>query len=170
MAKGKKTKQPEVSKKNLQKKKAQQIEDQTFGLKNKNKSRVVQKKVQGIEKAVTNGDKRQKAMDEQRARNKQDSKMRKKAMDDERNALFGEALMAIKGKKSGQVSNSGKQEAKGRDADEDDKKPGQSRAMKMYVMLCYAYMLCYLLLLCNYVLLLLADVYKAAWTVRRASK
>jgi hypothetical protein len=27
-----------------------------------------------------------------------------------------------------------------------------------------------LLLLCNYVLLLLADVYKAAWTVRRASK
>lgn len=137
MAKGKKTKQQDASKKNLQKKKAKIIEDQTFGLKNKNKSKVVQRKITGIEKSVVNGgDKRSKAMEEQRSRLKQENKVRKKAMEDERNALFGEALLAIKGKKGGQMSNAGKQEAKGRDADEDSKKPAQSRAMKMWVLHC----------------------------------
>lgn len=132
MAKGKKTKQPDVSKKNVQKKKAQSIEDQTFGLKNKKNSKVVQRKVTAIEKSVVNGgDRRQNSIDAQRARQKQDNKLRKKAVEDERNALFGEALMAIKGKKAGQMSNAGKLEAKGRDADEDTKKSGTSRAMKM---------------------------------------
>ena len=119
------------SKKALQKKKTAAIEDLTFGLKNKNKSKVVQKFVQAVEKSVNNtGDKRQRQLEEQRAKAKAEQKLRKKAMEEERNALFGEALLAIKSK--GTTSQKeGKLEAKGRDAEEDLKKPAQSRAMKM---------------------------------------
>jgi hypothetical protein len=121
----------EPSKKALQKKKAATIEDQTFGLKNKNKSKVVQRYVQAVEKSVINGgDRRQRQLEEQRARAKEEQKLRKKAVEEERNALFGEALLAIKTKNT-TSQKEGKLEAKGRDADEDSKKPAQSRAMKM---------------------------------------
>jgi hypothetical protein len=121
----------EPSKKALQKKKTATIEDQTFGLKNKNKSKVVQRYVQAVEKSVLNGgDRRQRQMEEQRAKAKAQQKLMKKALEDERNALFGEALLAIKGKNT-TSRKEGKVEAKGRDADEDAKKPAQSRAMKM---------------------------------------
>jgi hypothetical protein len=51
-------------------------------------------------------------------------------MEDERNALFGEALLAVQ-KKGSTNQKDGKVEAKGRDADDDDKKGSTSRAMKM---------------------------------------
>ena len=68
--------------------------------------------------------------EEQRKKAKADAKARKKAMEDERNALFGEALLAVQ--KKGKINKKdGKVEAKGRDADDDTKKSGTSRAMKM---------------------------------------
>eukprot|EP01098_Paradermamoeba_levis_P005267 TRINITY_DN2233_c0_g2_i1.p1 TRINITY_DN2233_c0_g2~~TRINITY_DN2233_c0_g2_i1.p1 ORF type:complete len:370 (-),score=161.94 TRINITY_DN2233_c0_g2_i1:42-1151(-) len=45
---------PKASKKEVQKQKQKLIEDKTFGLKNKNKSKKVQKFVQGVQKQVTN--------------------------------------------------------------------------------------------------------------------
>jgi hypothetical protein len=121
----------EPSKKAIQKEKAKRIEDLTFGLKNKKNSAVVQRHVQAVEKSVLHGgDRRQRQLEEQRARAKAEQKLRKKALDEERNALFGEALLAIKSK-STTSQKEGKLEAKGRDADEDAKKPAQSRAMKM---------------------------------------
>jgi hypothetical protein len=121
----------EVSKKTLQKQKQMKIEDQTFGLKNKKKSKVVQRFVQSVEKSVNNGgDRKQRQLEEQRAKAKAEQKLRKKAMEEERNALFGEALLAIKSKNT-TSQKEGKIEAKGRDAEEDGKKPAQSRAMKM---------------------------------------
>jgi hypothetical protein len=123
------------SKKSTQKKKQQRIEDMTFGLKNKNKSKVVQRKIQGIEKNVINsGDPKMRRLEELRVKQKAEAKARKKAMEDERNALFGEALLALQKKsKSTTSQKEGKIEAKGRDAEDDAKKPAQSRAMKMYV-------------------------------------
>lgn len=44
------------SKKNVLKKKEQVIEDRTFGLKNKNKSKKVQSFIQSVEKNVKNSD------------------------------------------------------------------------------------------------------------------
>jgi hypothetical protein len=121
----------DASKKTIQKQKQMKIEDQTFGLKNKNKSKVVQRFVQSVEKAVNNGgDKRQRQLEEQRAKAKAEQKLRKKALEEERNALFGEALLAIKSKNT-TSQKEGKVEAKGRDADDEGKKPSQSRAMKM---------------------------------------
>jgi len=119
------------SKKSAQKKKQQKIEDLTFGLKNKKKSKVVQKLVKAVEKSVSNsGDVRTRKLDEQRKMVKAQAKMRKKAMIEERNSLFGEALLAVQKKGKSTSQKGGKIEAKGRDAD-DEKKPGQSRAMKM---------------------------------------
>ena len=129
-SKPKKGKEKE-SKKAAQKKKEKVIEDKTFGLKNKNKSKVVQAKIKSIERNVLNsGDPKIRRQEEQRKKAKADAKARKKAMEDERNALFGEALLAVQ--KKGKINKkNGKVEAKGRDADDDTKKSGTSRAMKM---------------------------------------
>lgn len=121
------------SKKSAQKKKDKLIEDKTFGLKNKNKSKVVKAKIRSIEKTVMNsGDPKQRKLDEQRKKAKADAKARKKAALDEQNALFGAALMAVQKKGKATNQKDGKVEAKGRDGN-DDKKAGTSRAMKMYV-------------------------------------
>jgi hypothetical protein len=119
------------SKKALLKKKTQVIEDRTFGLKNKNKSKKVQQQIQSIEKSVLNsGDPKLRKLEEQRKQAKVEAKARKKAMEDERNALFGEALLAVQ-KKNTTNQKFGKIEAKGRDADDENAKKQTSRAMKM---------------------------------------
>jgi len=123
-------KQPATSKKAEQKKKAGQIEDRTFGLKNKNKSKKVQSFVKSVTNSVNNsGDRKQRHEDEKRRRQKDEQKLRKKAMKEEANALFNEALGALNKKKTN--FKDGKVEAKGRDADDEGKKKGTSRAMKM---------------------------------------
>lgn len=109
----------------------QLIEDKTFGLKNKNKSKKVQQQIKSIEKSVTHsGDPKLRKQEEARKKAKAEAKARKKAQEDERNALFGEALLAVQ-KKSSTNKKHGKVEAKGRDNDDDEKKSGTSRAMKM---------------------------------------
>ncbi|KAG7346654.1 DRG family regulatory protein, Tma46 [Nitzschia inconspicua] len=119
-----------ASKKADQKKKNQAIEDRTFGLKNKNKSKKVQQYVQAVKTSVLNGgDRKQRMLEEQRKRQKAEAKARKKAMEEEANALFNEALGALN-KKSTNLKE-GKTEAKGRDADDDNTKKSTSRAMKM---------------------------------------
>lgn len=119
------------SKKSVQKKQQQVIEDKTFGLKNKNKSKKVQQKIQSIEKNVLHsGDPKLRKLEEQRRQAKAEAKARKKAMQEEQNALFGEALLAVQ-KKSTTNQKFGKVEAIGRDADDDAAKKGTSRAMKM---------------------------------------
>lgn len=131
MAKKGATKQPE-SKKAQQKKKQQIIEDKTFGLKNKNKSKKVQQQVKAIEKTVLNsGDPKLRKLEEQRKKAREEAKLRKKAMEAEQNALFGEALLAVQKKNTGLNAKFGKVEAKGRDADDDGKSKTTSRAMKM---------------------------------------
>jgi len=118
------------SKKNEQKKKDRLIDDKTFGLKNKNKSKKVQAQITAVRRSVeSSGDPKERKAAEMRKMQKANSKMRKKAMDDERNALFGEALMAVKTKTT--TSTKGLIEAKGRDHDDEKAKSGTSRAMKM---------------------------------------
>jgi len=119
------------SKKSVQKKKQQIVEDKTFGLKNKNKSKKVQQQIRSVEKNVMNsGDPKMRKLEEDRKKAKADAKARKKAMKDEQDALFGEALLAVQNKKT-LDKKSGKQEAAGRDANDDDNKKTTSRAMKM---------------------------------------
>lgn len=121
----------QTSKKAEQKKKQKILEDKTFGLKNKNKSKKVQNYIESTTKSVMNtGDRKQRQLEEQRKKQKAEAKIRKKALKDEQNALFGEALMAI-GKKKGTNMKDGKQEAKGRDHGDEGTKKGTSRAMKM---------------------------------------
>jgi ElaB/YqjD/DUF883 family membrane-anchored ribosome-binding protein len=123
-----------ASKKTLQKKKQQAIEDKTFGLKNKNKSKKIQQFVQSVERNVMNsGDPAQRKAEEARKRAREEAKMRKKLLKDEQDALFGEALLAVQKKSSSTSQTSGKIEAKGRDGDDDDNanKKTTSRAMKM---------------------------------------
>jgi hypothetical protein len=122
----------EVSKKTVQKKKQQAIEDKTFGLKNKNKSKKIQQFVQSVERNVMNsGDPVQRKAEEARKKAREEAKMRKKLLKDEQDALFGEALLAVQ-KKSTTSQSSGKIEAKGRDGDDDENnKKTTSRAMKM---------------------------------------
>ncbi|CAB9530441.1 expressed unknown protein [Seminavis robusta] len=121
----------DASKKSVQKKKNQAIEDKTFGLKNKNKSKKVQQHIQSVQKSVLNsGDPRQRKQDEARAKAKADAKARKKAMKEEQDALFGAALLAVSKKKTTDKKG-GKVEAKGRDADDEGNKKSTSRAMKM---------------------------------------
>lgn len=118
-----------ASKKNDKKKKEKLLEDRTFGLKNKNKSKKVQQYIQGVAANVYTVDPKQRRLDEERKRAKENAKLHKKAMEEEQNALFGAALLAVQ--KKGAVEK-GTVEAKGRDADDDgNKKAGTSRAMKM---------------------------------------
>ena len=127
----KKKAQDAASKKALQKKKQQIVEDKTFGLKNKNKSKKVQQQIKSIEKNVMNsGDPRQKKLEEQRAKAKAERKARAKAAKAEQEALFGEALMAVSKKKTTSQKD-GKIEAQGRDGNDDGGKKTTSRAMKM---------------------------------------
>lgn len=121
-----------ASKKAEQKKKEKIIEDKTFGLKNKNKSSKVQAKIKSVERNVLNsGDPKMRKLEEERKQAKLAAKARKLAEKQERDALFGEALLAVSKKKS-VGTNAGKVEAKGRDGeDEATKKAGTSRAMKM---------------------------------------
>jgi len=79
---------------------------------------------------MNSGDRRQRQLEEQRKKAKADAKMRKKAMQEEQDALFGEALLAVT-KKGTTDKKGGKVEAKGRDADDDGTKKSTSRAMKM---------------------------------------
>jgi hypothetical protein len=127
-----KKKQEEQSKKALQKKKEKLLEDKTFGLKNKNKSSKVQQYVQSQKANIMNtGTTAQlRKAEEAKKQEKLARKALKKAQDAERNALFGEALLAVS-KKGGDKFKSGKVEAKGRDHDDGKEKGGQSRAMKM---------------------------------------
>ena len=124
--------QQAASKKAEQKKKQQVLEDKTFGLKNKNKSKKVQNHIQSVTKSVMNSGTtaRQRQLEEQRVQAKKAAKARRKAEEAERDALFGEALLAVSKKKT-TSQKEGKQEAKGRDADDDNNKKGTSRAMKM---------------------------------------
>mmetsp|Transcript_9250 Transcript_9250/g.27566 ORF Transcript_9250/g.27566 Transcript_9250/m.27566 type:complete len:282 (-) Transcript_9250:1430-2275(-) len=122
--------QPATSKKAEQKKKSQQIDDRTFGLKNKNKSKKVQQYVKSVANSVNNtGDRKLRMEEERRKKMKDEQKTRKKAMKAEADALFNEALGALKKKNTNMKA--GKAEAKGRDADDEGKKKGTSRAMKM---------------------------------------
>jgi hypothetical protein len=124
-------KAPEKSKKNEQKKKKSLISDATFGLKNKNKSKKVQQLVDQVSRTILNsGDRKTRQAEEARKQHRVESKMKKKAQEEEQNALFGAALMAVKSK-GGPNFKEGKQEAKGRDAGDEDVKKGTSRAMKM---------------------------------------
>ena len=125
--------QEQASKKTQQKKKQQIVEDKTFGLKNKNKSKKVQQHIRSVEKNVMNsGDPKLRRLEEQRKKAKAEAKLRKKAAQDEQDALFNEALMAVS-KKTSTSQKDGKVEAKGRDAadDEDNNRKATSRAMKM---------------------------------------
>lgn len=118
------------SKKSQQKKKDRAIEDKTFGLKNKNKSKKVQAHIQAVTKSVQGGgDPKMRKLEEQRKKAKAEAKARKKALQDERDALFGEALLAVKKKTS--TKTKAENSAKGRDHDDGEKKGGTSRAMKM---------------------------------------
>jgi len=125
-------KEPAASKKTEQKKKAKVLEDKTFGLKNKNKSKKVQQHIESVTKSVLNsgGTRRERQLEEQRQQQKAALKALKKAQKDEQDALFGEALLNIQ-KKTTTNTKEGKNEAKGRDADEENTKKGTSRAMKM---------------------------------------
>mmetsp|Transcript_20165 Transcript_20165/g.40848 ORF Transcript_20165/g.40848 Transcript_20165/m.40848 type:complete len:309 (-) Transcript_20165:237-1163(-) len=124
-----KKKQEAASKKAAQKKKEKVVEDKTFGLKNKNKSKKVQAHIQSVTRNVMNtgpGDRRE---EERKKREKTAKKQARKAAKQEQDALFGEALLAVQKKTT--TKTKGTVEAKGRDHDDDEKKPGQSRAMKM---------------------------------------
>jgi hypothetical protein len=70
-------------------------------------------------------------MEEKRKKQKAEQKLRKKAMEEERNALFNEALGALSKKSTNFKEGKAATEAKGRDADDGTEKKGTSRAMKM---------------------------------------
>jgi hypothetical protein len=127
-----KKKAPDASKKNEQKKKKKLIEDKTFGLKNKNKSKKVQELVNSVTKAVLHSgvNTRQRVLEEQRKKQKVEAKERRKEEKNEQDALFGAALLAI-GKSKSTNQKEGKTEALGRDGNEETAKKGTSRAMKM---------------------------------------
>lgn len=127
-----KKKGEQESKKSAQKKKQAVLEDKTFGLKNKNKSKKVQGFIKAVEKSVMHsGDPRQRKQEEERRKAKIAAKERKKAAKAEQDALFGEALLAVQ-KKNTTSMKAGKIEAKGRDGDDDgNPKKTTSRAMKL---------------------------------------
>lgn len=132
-AKAKKAQEKE-SKKSAQKKKEKLLDDKTFGLKNKNKSSKVRDFVKSQEKSILNSGTTAQTR-QQDAQKKEQTKARKamkKAKEAEQAALFGEALLAVSKKGAKFSAKSGKVEAKGRDADdENEKKGGTSRAMKL---------------------------------------
>ena len=121
-----------ASKKNEQKKKEKSFDDKTFGLKNKNKSKKVQDQVNSIKHNVynTGTTARTRQDDMKKKAAKTNAKLKKKAAKAEQDALFGEALMAVKTKTS-TSGKAGAVEAKGRDHDDKEEKSGTSRAMKM---------------------------------------
>lgn len=120
----------DASKKAEQKRKSKIVEDKTFGLKNKNKSKKVQAFIQQTTKSVMQGgDAKKRKEEETRKRLAAERKAARKAAEDERNALFNQALMAIEKKTS--VKTKGESEAKGRDHDVKTEKSGTSKAMKM---------------------------------------
>jgi len=129
-----KSKGQQSSKKADQKKKEKLIEDKTFGLKNKNKSKKVQAQITSIQKNIQNsGDPKQRKLDEQRKAAKVAAKARKAELKKEQDNLFSEALLAVQGKSKNAASKSNV-EAKGRDAAEEEAKKaggGTSRAMKL---------------------------------------
>ena len=115
-----KKKKEEPSKKAAQKQKQKVIEDRTFGLKNKNKSKKVQQHIDSVTRNVMNsGTRRERQLEEQRKEQKAALKARRKAEKEEQDALFGEALLNIQ-KKTTTSTKGGKTEAKGRDADDED--------------------------------------------------
>ncbi|CAM9819668.1 unnamed protein product, partial [Ectocarpus sp. 13 AM-2016] len=85
-------------------KKKQLIEDKTFGLKNKNKSKSVQKYISTVQKSV-NSTEQQRASDAAKSK-KMASKEAKKAQEAELAALFDEALLT--GVKKGGTAGKGK--------------------------------------------------------------
>mmetsp|Transcript_9305 Transcript_9305/g.13909 ORF Transcript_9305/g.13909 Transcript_9305/m.13909 type:complete len:280 (-) Transcript_9305:316-1155(-) len=121
-----------ASKKSEQKRKTKVIDDKTFGLKNKNKSKKVQALISSVTKNVMHsGDPKERRIAEQRVRMKADAKARKKAAEQERNALFGEALMAVKKKTTTKTKAEGGSKGRDHDDGKGKAKSGQSRAMKM---------------------------------------
>lgn len=117
------------SKKVIGKKIDKMIEDKTFGLKNKNKSKKVQQHIQSVKKNVQNSsNSKSNKMDEHRRQAKNDANARRKA-EQERNILFGDALLAVQKKTT--TKTKGVNEAKGRDHDDEKGKNNTSRAMKM---------------------------------------
>lgn len=113
-----------------QKKKAKILEDKTFGLKNKNKSKKVQAQIQSMTKSVMNsGDPKQRKAEEERKLARIRQKEAKKALEEERNALFSEALLSVQKKTTTKFKS--EDQSKGRDHEEKKEKSGQSRAMKM---------------------------------------
>ena len=123
---------PEVSKKAVQKQKQKAIEDKTFGLKNKSKSKKVQQQVESIQKNIMNsGDPKLRKQEELRKKIKEEQKALRKAAKDEQDALFGAALLAVQKKTN--APSAAKVEAKGRDHNDDNapKASSTSRAMKL---------------------------------------
>ncbi len=106
--------------------------DKTFGLKNKNKSKKVAQYVQSTTKSIMNSGDQQARREADKLKNAKAAKRAmQKAKEEERDALFGEALMAVQKKTTTKMKSN--TEAIGRDGGEEGKKekPGQSRAMKM---------------------------------------
>uniref|UniRef100_A0A7S2KI75 ZC3H15/TMA46 family C-terminal domain-containing protein n=1 Tax=Leptocylindrus danicus TaxID=163516 RepID=A0A7S2KI75_9STRA len=130
-SKSKKKDAQAASKKAEQKRKTKLVEDKTFGLKNKNKSKKVQDYVKSTTASVMGGGDRKKRVEEERKKQEKIArKAMKKAAEDERNALFNDALMATQKKTTTKLK--GTSEAIGRDAaSEANEKKGTSRAMKM---------------------------------------
>ncbi|KAL3766219.1 hypothetical protein ACHAW5_002565 [Stephanodiscus triporus] len=135
----KKSTQEQQSKKAAQKKKEKLLEDKTFGLKNKNKSAKVQQYVKSTEKSIMNmgTDAQSRAREHKLKEEKMAHKALKKAKAAEEAALFGEALLAVNRKGSGQkfAKDEGRVVAKGRDHDDGIEKKrgggGTSHAMKL---------------------------------------
>ena len=119
--KSKKKKQDDGSKKADMKKKKQLLEDRTFGLKNKSKSKKVQAFVHSTEKSIMHGGNQQARREADALKMKKAAnKARKKAEEQERDALFGEALLAVTKKTSTKLK--GENKAIGRDGGADEKK------------------------------------------------
>eukprot|EP00607_Mallomonas_marina_P004150 CAMPEP_0182425472 /NCGR_PEP_ID=MMETSP1167-20130531/11910_1 /TAXON_ID=2988 /ORGANISM="Mallomonas Sp, Strain CCMP3275" /LENGTH=357 /DNA_ID=CAMNT_0024606233 /DNA_START=156 /DNA_END=1226 /DNA_ORIENTATION=+ len=95
-----------ASKKAQKKKNEKVIEDATFGLKNKNKSKKVQDFIQRVEKTVKNSSKSKDA--EKMKEAKQASKLAKQLADEELRALFNEGLTNQFGKKKSKASEDAK--------------------------------------------------------------
>eukprot|EP00588_Corethron_pennatum_P009194 CAMPEP_0194272216 /NCGR_PEP_ID=MMETSP0169-20130528/5834_1 /TAXON_ID=218684 /ORGANISM="Corethron pennatum, Strain L29A3" /LENGTH=280 /DNA_ID=CAMNT_0039014821 /DNA_START=151 /DNA_END=993 /DNA_ORIENTATION=- len=120
----------EASKKAANKAKAKLVEDKTFGMKNKNKSAKVQQHVQAITRNILNsGDPKERKKQELMKQKKAQAKVLRKAAEQEREALFGEALLAVSKKTS--VKKKGENDAIGRDGGDEGSKKTVSRAMKM---------------------------------------
>lgn len=76
------------SKKSVEKQKEKLVEDKTFGLKNKNKSKNVQKYIQEVTKQVKGGNTRADRLKEEEKRKKKDAK----AQEDSLKSLFAAAI------------------------------------------------------------------------------